>query len=153
MSEFLIRFAAPGDSEAIFQLVQALAEYEQLAHEVVSSADDFRKLLSDPRATVEVLVADFYGCVVGFALFFQNFSTFLGKPGLYLEDLYVRSEYRGRGVGTELLTRIIDIARERNYGRVDWTVLDWNASAIKFYTEKIGAQFLGSWRLCRIVLD
>ena len=120
---------------------------------MTSNADDFRNLLAGGGANVEVLLADWSGQTVGFALFFQNYSTFLGKPGFYLEDLFVRPEYRGRGIGTKLISRIIDIAKERHYGRVDWTVLDWNESAIKFYTAKIGAKFLGSWRLCRVVLD
>jgi GNAT superfamily N-acetyltransferase len=152
MSELSIRVAAPEDAPVIFELVQALASYERLTHEVASSAYDFRKLLTDGQTNVEILLADWSGETVGFALFFKNFSTFLGKPGLYLEDLFVRPEFRGRGIGTALLNRIIGIAKNRDYGRVDWTVLDWNESAIKFYTQKIGAKFLGSWRLCRVVI-
>jgi GNAT superfamily N-acetyltransferase len=152
MSELSIRVAAPEDAPVIFELVQALASYERLTHEVASSAEDFRKLLTDGQTNVEILLADWSGETVGFALFFKNFSTFLGKPGLYLEDLFVRPEFRGRGVGTALLNRIIGIAKNRDYGRVDWTVLDWNESAIKFYTQKIGAKFLSSWRLCRVVI-
>jgi GNAT superfamily N-acetyltransferase len=144
MSELVIRFATPEDSAAIFRLVQALAEYERLAHEVVSTAVDFQNLLSEKGSNVEVLVAESSGEIAGFALFFQSFSTFLGKPGFYIEDLFVRPEFRGRGIGTELLKRILEIARERRYGRVDWTVLDWNESAIGFYTERIGAQLLPS---------
>ena len=153
MNNLSIRFATPNDAPVIFELVQALASYERLTHEVISNADDFRNLLADTETNVEVLLADWSGETVGFALFFQNYSTFLGKPGFYLEDLFVRPEYRGRGIGTKLLRRIIDIAKERNYGRVDWTVLDWNESAIRFYTEKIGAKFLPSWRLCRVALE
>jgi GNAT superfamily N-acetyltransferase len=153
MSELSIRFATIEDAPVIFELVRDLASYERLTHEVVSSADDFRRILTSPKSGVEILLADWCGGTVGFALFFKNFSTFLGKPGFYLEDLFVRPEFRGRGIGTTLLARIIKIAKERNYGRVDWVVLDWNESAIKFYTEKIGAKFLGSWRTCRVVLD
>jgi len=153
MSELSIRFAKPEDAPVIFELVQALASYERLADEVTSTLDDFRNLLAGYASNVEVLLADWSGETVGFALFFQNFSTFLGKPGFYLEDLFVRTEYRGRGIGTSLLNHLIDLAREREYGRVEWTVLDWNESAINFYTEKIGAKLLDSWRLCRVVLD
>jgi GNAT superfamily N-acetyltransferase len=120
MNNLSIRFATPNDAPVIFELVQALASYERLTHEVTSNANDFKNLLTSPEKNVEVLVADWSGETVGFALFFQNFSTFLGKPGFYLEDLFVRPEYRGRGIGTKLLNCIIDIAKERNYGRVGY---------------------------------
>jgi GNAT superfamily N-acetyltransferase len=152
MSDLTLRFAIPDDAPAIFALVSELAKYEKLEHEVSSSAADFERTLADPKSKVEVLLADWSGETVGFALFFENYSTFLGKPGLYLEDLFVRPEFRTKGIGTALMARLIEIAKERSYGRFEWSVLDWNEPAIKFYTEKIGAKLMSSWRICRMVL-
>jgi GNAT superfamily N-acetyltransferase len=152
MTELSLRFATPEDADAVYRLVLGLARYERLEHEVVSTALDFRKTLADPESNVEVLLAQWSGETIGFALFFENFSTFLGKPGLYLEDLFVQFDFQGEGVGTALMERVIEIAKERNYGRVEWTVLDWNEPAIKFYEEKIGAKLISSWRICRVVL-
>ena len=152
MTELSLRFATPEDADAVYRLVLGLARYERLEHEVVSTALDFRKTLTDSESNVEVLLAQWSGETVGFALFFENFSTFLGKPGLYLEDLFVQFDFQGEGVGTALMERVIEIAKERNYGRVEWTVLDWNEPAIKFYEEKIGAKLISSWRICRVVL-
>ena len=143
----------PPGRPAIFRLVSELAKYEKLEHEVISSSIDFQRTLQDPKSKVEVLLAFWSGEPVGFALFFENFSTFLGKPGLYLEDLFVLPEFRTRGIGTALMARLIEIAQERKYGRVEWAVLDWNQPAIKFYTEKIGASLMSSWRICRLVLE
>ena len=153
MPDIFLRFATPDDAPQISRFVAELAKYEKLEHEVISSSDDFRKTLSDPNSNVEVLLAFWSGQPAGFALFFENFSTFLGKPGLYLEDLFVQPEYRTRGIGTSLMTRLIEIAKERNYGRVEWAVLDWNEPAINFYQEKIGATLLNSWRICRLVME
>jgi GNAT superfamily N-acetyltransferase len=153
MPELFLRFATPQDAPAISRLVSELARYEKLEHEVISSSVDFQRILEDPKSKVEVLLAFWSGESVGFALFFENFSTFLGKPGLYLEDLFVQPEFRTKGIGTALMTRLIQIAQERKYGRVEWAVLDWNEAAIKFYTEKIGAKLMSSWRICRLVLD
>ena len=153
MPELSLRFATPDDASGIFWLVSELAKYEKLEHEVISSPDDFRRALEDPKSKVEVLLAFWSGEIVAFALFFENFSTFLGKPGLYLEDLFVQPEFRTKGVGTALMTRLIEIATERKYGRVEWAVLDWNETAIQFYTEKIGAKLMGSWRICRLVME
>ena len=152
MTELSLRFATPEDADAIFQLVLGLAKYERLEHEVVSTSLDFRKTLTDSESNVEVLLAQWSGETIGFALFFENFSTFLGKPGLYLEDLFVQPDFQGKGVGTALVERLIEIAKESNYGRVEWAVLDWNEPAIKFYEEKIGAKLMSSWRICRVVL-
>jgi GNAT superfamily N-acetyltransferase len=152
MSYLTLRFATPNDAAAIFKLVSELAKYEKLEREVSSSAVDFERTLADPRSKVEVVLADWSGETVGFALFFENYSTFLGKPGLYLEDLFVRPEFRTKGIGTALMARLIEIAQERSYGRVEWSVLDWNEPAIKFYIEKIGAELMSSWRTCRLVL-
>jgi GNAT superfamily N-acetyltransferase len=153
MNEPSLRFATPVDAEVIFKLVQDLAKFEKLAHEVVSTSKNFRELLADPNSGVEVLLAEEGRQAIGFALFFRNYSTFLGRPGLFLEDLFVLPEYRKLGVGTALLRRLIQIAQERNYGRIEWHVLDWNESAIKFYTQKIGAELIESWRVCRIGLS
>jgi GNAT superfamily N-acetyltransferase len=153
MPELSLRFATPDDASGIFRLVSELANYEKLDHEVTSSPDDFRRALEDPKSKVEVLLAFWSGEMVAFALFFENFSTFLGKPGLYLEDLFVQPKFRAKGIGTALMTRLVQIADERKYGRVEWTVLDWNETAIQFYTEKIGAKLMSSWRICRLVLE
>jgi len=134
-------------------LVSELSKYEKLEHEVISSPDDFRRILEDPKSKVEILLGFWSGEMVAFALFFENFSTFLGKPGLYLEDLFVQPEFRAKGVGTALMTRLIEIATERKYGRVEWAVLDWNETAIQFYTKKIGAELMSSWRICRLVME
>ena len=130
MPELSIRFASPDDAPEIRRLVSELARFEKIEHEVISSFVDFR-VLADPDSNVEVLLAFCSGEAAGFALFFENFSTFLGKPGLYLEDLFVQPEYRAKGIGTALMTRLVEIAKERNYGRVEWAVLDWNEPAIK----------------------
>src|SRR5580704_2066172 len=150
MPELFLRFATSQDAPAISRLVSELARYEKLEHEVISSSVDFQRILEDPKSNVEVLLAFWSGETVGLALFFENFSTFLGKPGLYLEDLFVQPEFRTKGIGTALMMRLIEIAKERNYGRVEWAVLDWNESALKFYTEKIGAKLLTPWRICRV---
>lgn len=152
MSDFSIRNATPEDAETVFCLVQQLAEYEKLAHEVISSAEIFRSVLARPESTVEVLLAESSGRAVGFALFFENFSTFLGRPGLYLEDLFVLPEMRRNGIATALFERLFRIARERDYGRIEWTVLDWNTPAIDFYTKKLKARLLEEWRVCRVTL-
>src|SRR5215469_4194796 len=152
MTQLSLRFATPEDADAIYRLVLALAKYERLEHEVVSSSEDFRKLLTDPESSVEVLLAEWDGKTIGFALFFENFSTFLAKPGLYLEDLFVEPDFQAKGVGSALVNRLLEIAKERNCGRVEWAVLDWNTPAIKFYTEKIGAKLMSSWRICRVVV-
>jgi GNAT superfamily N-acetyltransferase len=150
MSDISLRFATPDDANEIFKLVLALARYEKLEHEVVARADHFRKVLAEANSGVEVLLAEHQSIVIGFALYFRNYSTFVGKPGLFLEDLFVVPEYRKAGVGTALLQRLIQIAEERDYGRVEWHVLDWNQPAIEFYKNKIGAKLIESWRVCRV---
>jgi GNAT superfamily N-acetyltransferase len=152
MSDFSIRHATPDDAETVFRLVQQLAEYEKLTHEVISSPEIFHNELARPESTVEVLLAESNARAVGFALFFENFSTFLGRPGLYLEDLFVLPEMRRIGIATALFERLFQIARERDYGRIEWTVLDWNTPAINFYTEKLNARLLKEWRVCRVTL-
>jgi GNAT superfamily N-acetyltransferase len=150
MSDLQIRFAQPGDAETVHRLVVDLAVYEKLSHEVVSTPEDLRRALAGPKPIVEVFLAEISGKPVGFALFFQTFSTFVGRPGIYLEDLFVLPEYRRRGIAMALFQELFRIARERDCGRVEWSVLDWNEAAIKFYTEKLGAKILRDWLRVRI---
>ena len=149
MSDLQIRFAQPQDAETIHRLVVDLAVYEKLAHEVVSTPEDIRRALTGPKPMVEVFLAEISAKPVGFALFFQTFSTFVGRPGIYLEDLFVLPEYRRRGIAMALFQELFRIARERDCGRVEWSVLDWNEPAIKFYTEKLGAEILKEWMRVR----
>jgi GNAT superfamily N-acetyltransferase len=133
-------------------LIKGLAEYEKLSHDVIATEDDVRASLFGPTRTAEVVLAFSGEAAIGFALFFTNFSTFLGRPGLYLEDLFVIPEWRRRGVGRQLLEHLAALAVERHYGRMEWAVLDWNAPAIGFY-ERLGAQVLKDWRICRLTGD
>jgi GNAT superfamily N-acetyltransferase len=148
-----LRPAAPDDLTALVGLIRELAEFEHLSHLVVVTPESLRPHLFGPRPVAEALVAevDVEGrpVVVAFALFFTNFSTFLGQPGLYLEDLYVQPAHRGHGIGGALLRRLGALAVERGCGRFEWSVLDWNANAIAFY-EKMGATVMPDWRICRV---
>jgi GNAT superfamily N-acetyltransferase len=150
-SGFRLRPAQPDDAQAIVGLIRELAEFEQLSHLVEVTPDMLRAQLWGPRPAAEALVAEQSGdrSVVAFALFFTNFSTFLGRPGLYLEDLYVQPTQRGRGIGAALLEHLAALAVERGCGRFEWSVLDWNADAIGFY-ERMGATVLPEWRICRV---
>jgi len=152
MSDIQIRFAKPEDAETVHHLVVELAIFEKLVHEVVSTPDDMRRALTGPNPMVEVFLAETSGQPIGFGLFFQTFSTFAGRPGLYLEDLFVLPDYRRRGAAMALLQALFGVARERNCARVEWSVLDWNEPAIKFYTEKLGAKILKEWLRCRMEL-
>jgi hypothetical protein len=146
----VIRPATVHDVADIYRLVRALAVYEKLEHLMVSTEADFVRELFDPGARVEALVATVEaGRVVGFALYFQNFSTFLGRRGLYLEDLFVEPEHRGDGIGKALLVALAQIAVRRQCGRFEWSVLDWNAPSIAFY-EAMGATVLPDWRIVRV---
>lgn len=144
-----LRPATEADVAVIFSLIQALAAYENLSDAVTGTPEQLRSHLFGQPRYAEVLLAEWGGQVVGFALFFSNYSTFLTRPGLYLEDLFVLPDYRRRGIGTALLTRLGQVAVERQAGRLEWSVLDWNASAIAFY-EKMGATVLPDWRICRV---
>ncbi|MGG6266184.1 N-acetyltransferase family protein [Leptolyngbya sp. AN03gr2] len=146
---FEIRSATPADVPAIFSLIQALAEYEKLSHQVTGSIDNLHSHLFGEKPYVEAIVAVVENKPIGFALFLHNYSTFLTKPGIYLEDLFVLPEYRGQGIGKALLTRLAGIAVERDCGRLEWSVLDWNESAIGFY-QRMGASVLPDWRICRV---
>ena len=146
---FVIRPAEPRDTEAIVGLIAQLAEFEKLAHLAQATPETLGAHLFGEKPAAEAMVAEQSGTVVAFALFFTNFSTFLAKPGLYLEDLFVEPAHRGKGIGKAMLTRLARLAAERDYGRFDWCVLDWNESAIAFY-KHMGATVMPDWRLCRI---
>ncbi|HEU0054223.1 MAG TPA: GNAT family N-acetyltransferase [Longimicrobium sp.] len=147
-----IRPATEADAPLILAFIRELAEYERLAHEVVATEDGLRETLFGARAYAEVLIAEVDGAPAGFALFFHNYSTFLGRPGLYLEDLFVRPEHRGRGVGRALLAHLARTAVERGCGRLEWWVLDWNEAAIRFY-RSLGARAMDEWTVFRLTGD
>ncbi|SOE68581.1 Acetyltransferase (GNAT) family protein [Burkholderia sp. D7] len=147
-----IRPAAPADAGAIFGLMIELAEFEKLMHMFIATEAGVHDALFGARPSAEALVAEENGHIVGYALFFQNYSTFLGKRGLFLEDLYVKPVSRGSGLGTKILRALAALAVERQCGRFEWTVLDWNQNAIGFY-EKMGATVLPDWRIVRITGD
>ncbi len=147
--ELEIRLAAEKDVPQILVFIQALAEYERLSDQVVATEEGLRQSLFGHRAYAECVIASWNGEPAGFALFFHNFSTFLGRPGVYLEDLFVQPELRGKGVGRALLRHLAKIATERNCGRLEWSVLDWNKPAIGFYTS-IGAEPLDEWTIFRL---
>ena len=144
-----LRSARPDDVTAIHALMRELAEYEKLTHLFVATPDDVRDALFGPHPAAECLVAERAAGIVGYALFFHNYSTFLGRRGLYLEDLYVQPSQRGLGLGKALLQQIAGVARERGCARFEWTVLDWNAPSIAFY-QSIGAQLKNKWTICRV---
>ena len=148
-SNFMIRTGTEEDAPVIFSLIKELAEYEHLAHEVAASVDDIRKTLFGEHPFAETLIGENDGLPISFALFFYNFSTFLGKPGIYLEDLYVQPEHRGKGFGSKMLAHIAALAKERNCGRFEWSVLNWNTPAIRTY-EKLGATPMKEWILYRL---
>lgn len=141
--------ATPADVPAILELIKGLAAYERLSHEMVATEADLRNALFGSRPFAEVILAKEGDEPVGFALFFHNYSTFLGRPGLYLEDLFVDPERRGRGIGRQLLAALARLAVERGCGRFEWSVLEWNAPAIGFY-ERMGARVMPEWRICRL---
>ena len=147
-----IRDGKKDDLHLIAELIRGLARYEKLDREVTMTEDKLGRTLFGPRPYAETLIAEDDGEPVGFALFFHNFSTFLGQPGLYLEDLFVLPEGRGKGVGRKLLERIAQIAVERECGRVEWAVLDWNEDAIRFY-QRLGATPNDEWTVYRLTGD
>jgi len=150
--ELRIDWAVEDDAPTLLRLIRELAEHEKIADQVVATEDDLRRTMFGEQKYAEALIARHDGEPVGFALFFHNYSTLLGKPGLYLEDLYVRPEARGKGVGLRLLTELARIARERDCGRMEWWVLDWNRPAIRFY-EKLGAVPMSEWTVYRLTAD
>jgi GNAT superfamily N-acetyltransferase len=147
-----IKKAKIRDVPLILSLIKELAEFEKLTHQVVVRERDLRSNLFGPKKFAEVLLAYFKNEPVGMALFFHNYSTFEGRPGIYLEDLYVKPKFRGKGIGKSLLLQLIKLAGKRQCGRVEWAVLDWNQSAIDFYN-KLGAECLDSWKIFRLTKD
>jgi GNAT superfamily N-acetyltransferase len=145
----VIRSARPDDVGAILRLIRALAEYEKLAHEVVATEAALRETLFGAQPAAEVLLAEEGGQAVGLALFFPNYSTFLAKPGVYLEDLFVEPAHRGRGIGKALLQAVARLAVQRGCGRFEWSVLDWNKPAIDFY-QALGARPMSDWTIMRV---
>ena len=147
---FTLRAAEPRDVPAIVGLIQDLADFEKLTHLLEVTPEKLAPHLFGPKPVAESWVAELPGGeLAAFALCFTNFSTFLAKPGLYLEDLYVRPAHRGVGIGKAMLQHLGRIANERGYGRFEWSVLDWNENAIKLY-EKMGATVMPDWRICRV---
>ena len=144
-----IRRATPADVPLILTFIHELATYEKLAHEVVATERDMHEALFGERPVVETVIASLDGAPVGYALFFPTFSTFLARPGLYLEDLYVRPAARGFGVGRRLLEHLARITVERGWGRLEWSVLDWNEPSIAFY-KKMGATPMDEWTIFRL---
>ena len=144
-----IRPVAEHEVGLVLKFIRELAEFEHLSHEVIATEEDLRRALFGARRFAEVVFACIDGAPVGFALFFHSFSTFLARPGLYLEDLYVTPAARGAGVGTQLLSWLARAALERGCGRLEWAVLDWNEAAIGFY-HKLGAVVKGEWKTCRV---
>ena len=144
--------ATRADIPLVLQFIRDLAAYERLSDKVVTTEADIDRWIFGDRRVAEAVIARESGVPLGFALFFPVFSTFLGRPGIYLEDLFVREDARGHGVGRALVRYLATLAIERGWGRVEWSVLDWNAPAIGFY-ERLGAQILSEWRLCRLAGD
>lgn len=144
-----IRVAARDDCSLILEFITELAQYEKLAHEVTATREDLEEKLFGEHPAAEVLIAEWKGAPVGFALYFTNYSTFLARPGIYLEDLFVRPDYRGNGIGKALLSRLARIVIDRKGGRLDWWVLKWNRPAIEFY-EGIGAICMDEWMPMRL---
>jgi GNAT superfamily N-acetyltransferase len=147
-----IRFAQIQDIKTIFSLIEALAVYENLSDSVTGNAQQLTEDVFGDDPCIEIIVAEVDQLVVGFALFFTNYSTFLTRRGIYLEDLFIQAEYRRQGIGKQLLIYLAKLAVSRQAGRLEWSVLDWNESAIAFY-QKMGASILSDWRICRVTGD
>ena len=147
-----IERATPDDVPVVLDLIKALAEYERLTTEVVVSKELLRESMFGERPAIDVALARVGSQTVGFAVWFQNYSTFLGRPGLYLEDLFVLPEWRGHGIGRALLAHLAEVAVARGYGRMEWAVLDWNETAIRFY-KGIGARPMDEWTVYRLTGD
>lgn len=148
-SGFTIRGATPDDAGVILSFIRALADYEKLTDQVTATEEDLRASLFGERAVAEVLLAHEGGVPVGFAIFFHNYSTFLGRNGIYLEDLFVKPEYRKKGYGKALLMHLARLANQRGCGRLEWSVLDWNTPSIEFY-QSLGARPLDDWTMFRL---
>ncbi len=148
-SPFEIRAATASDAPLILTFIKKLAAYERLEHEVVATEAELRETLFGERRTAEVVLGYYHNQPVAFALFFHNYSTFLGRSGIYLEDLYVEERYRGKGLGKAMLAYLAQVAVERKCGRLEWWVLDWNEPAIQFY-KKLGALPMSDWTVFRV---
>jgi GNAT superfamily N-acetyltransferase len=148
---FSIRLATVSDVPQILYFIQAIAQFEELSHEVQATEENLRTHLFGENAVASCLLAFEEQQCVGFALYFRNFSTFVCKPGIYLEDLFIEPNYRGKGYGKALLLALVDLAKENNYGRVEWSVLNWNTTAIEFY-ESLGARPMSGWTTYRLSL-
>ncbi len=151
-NNFKLRQATPTDVPVLFELILALAKYEKLSHTVTGNIDNLQEHLFGAKPYGEAIIAAYGEEAVGFALFFHNYSTFLTKPGIYIEDIFVMPEFRRMGIGKAILKYIAELAVNRDCGRLEWSVLDWNESAIAFY-EEMGSQVLPDWRICRITGD
>ena len=147
-----IRKAEINDVPLILSLIKEIADYEKLSHEVTATERDIRENLFGDTKYAEVLIAEYENEPVGYALFFYNFSTFTGRPGIYLEDLFIRPKFRGNGIGKVLLLQLIELAKDKNCGRVEWCVLDWNEPAINFY-KNLGAVPMEGWSIFRVTED
>ncbi len=148
-NSLVIRHATEADVPLLFQMIMELAEYEKLTHEVVGTEALLHDAMFGERKVVEGLLVSWNGQPAGYAMFFHNFSTFLCRPGLYIEDIYVRESMRGHGIGKKIMIYLAQVAKERGCGRMEWSVLDWNEPSIQFY-KKIGAVLLDEWTTCRV---
>lgn len=146
---FEIKHATVSDVPLILSFIKELAEYEKLLNEVVATEDILKETLFGEKAHAEVIIGYFNGAPISFALFFHNFSTFLGRPGIYLEDLFVKPEVRGKGIGQKMLAYLAHLAKQRKCGRLEWWVLDWNETAIAFY-KKLEAKAMDEWTVYRV---
>ena len=152
LSGFSIRTTTAEDVPTILAFIRRIAEYEKLLHEVVADEETLRESLFGERPTAEVVLGEREGETIAFAVYFHNFSTFMGRPGIYLEDLFVLPEHRGSGAGKALLLYLANLAKERNCARLEWNVLDWNEPALKFY-HKLGAVPMDEWTIHRVTGD
>jgi len=152
LPSFQIRAASKDDVAVILAFIKKLADYERLSHEVIATEEGLRETLFGRRRTAEVAIAYYKKAPVGFVLFFHNYSTFLGRPGIFIEDLFVEETFRRRGFGRALLTYVAKLAKERQCGRLEWSVLDWNEPAIDFY-KKLGALPMNEWTIFRVTGD
>ncbi|MBN1675620.1 MAG: GNAT family N-acetyltransferase [Kiritimatiellae bacterium] len=148
-SELRIRPATPDDVPLILAFIRQIAEFEKLSHRVTATEEDLRESLFGANPGAEVLLAFAGDAPAAYAVFFHSFSTFLGKRGIWIEDIFVKPEFRRRGIGEALLTHIAALANARHCGRLEWTVLDWNTNAIAFY-KALGADVLPDWKICRM---
>lgn len=150
--DLIIRSAENKDVTNLLKLIKELAEYENLSHLVIADEILLSRSLFGKNSSVNALIAEFKGETAGMAIYFFNFSTFLGRPGIYLEDLFIRPQFRGLNIGKTLLIELVKIAKQKNCGKVEWAVLDWNLSAIEFY-KKLGAEPVNDWTIFRLTED